>query len=84
MRHGEALQLDPHLPEQWKRVRLPLRFRGAFLRFDFRRRKDADEVGITVEKAPVTLLLDGQEREFRTGSHSLRRLRGQAWEVGPT
>ncbi len=79
MRRGEALQLDPHLPKAWKRVRLPLRFRGSRVRFDLRRRRGGDEVGIHIEKAPLTLLLDGEEREFRPGEHRLSRLDGQAW-----
>jgi kojibiose phosphorylase len=81
MRRGEALRLDPQLPKDWKRVRLPLRFRGAHLSLDLRRRRDGVEVGITVEKAPVTLLLDGAERELREGTYRLRRLNGQAWQV---
>ena len=81
MRRGEALRLDPQLPEAWKRVRLPLRFRGAHLSLDLRRRRAGVEVGITVEKAPVTLLLDGEEREFRPGTYRLRRPDGEAWQV---
>jgi hypothetical protein len=38
-------------------------------------------VGINVEKAPVTLQLDGQEREFRPGRHRLRRPNGRPWQV---
>ena len=45
MRRGEALRLDPQLPEAWKRVRLPLRFRGAQLHLDFRARKDGRRRG---------------------------------------
>ena len=73
MRRGEALRLDPQLPEAWKRVRLPLRFRGARLQLDLRARRGGVDVGITVEKAPVTLQLDGEERELRPGRHKLRR-----------
>jgi len=81
MRRGEALRLDPQLPSAWKRLRLPLRFRGAHLTFDLRRRRDGVEVGIRVAKAPVTLLLDEEERELRPGSYRLRRLNGRAWQV---
>jgi len=81
MRRGEALRLDPQLPEAWKRVRLPLRFRGAHLSLDLRRRRAGVEVGITVKKAPVTLLLDGAEREFPPGTYRLRRPDGEAWQV---
>ncbi len=81
MRRGEALRLDPQLPEAWKRVRMPLRFRGASLGLDLRRRKDGVDMGITVEKAPVTLRLGGEEKEFRPGTYRLRRLNGQGWQV---
>jgi hypothetical glycosyl hydrolase len=81
MRRGEALRLDPQLPEAWKRVRLPLRFRGARLSLDFRARKDGVDVGITVENAPVTLQLDGVEREFAPGRHQLRRRGGGPWHA---
>ncbi|HEX5641418.1 MAG TPA: glycosyl hydrolase family 65 protein [Thermoleophilia bacterium] len=81
MRRGEALRLDPQLPEAWKRVRMPLRFRGARLSLDLRARKDGVDVGITVENAPVTLQLDGVEREFPPGRHRLRRRGGGPWQV---
>ena len=81
MRRGETLRFDPQLPVAWKRVRLPLRFRGAHLNLDLRRRRDGIDVGITVEKAPVTLLLDGKEKELRPGTYRLRRLNGHAWQV---
>lgn len=79
-RRGEALRLDPHLPGAWRRVRLPLRFRGARAEFDLRRRKGGDEVGITVEGAPLTLLLDDAKRTLSTGKHRLRRADGQPWQ----
>jgi len=81
MRRGEALRLDPQLPKAWKRVRLPLRFRGSRLHLDFRARRDGVEVGITVDEAPVTLQLDGVERELSPGKHMLRRRNGEAWQV---
>jgi len=81
MRRGEALRLDPQLPKAWKRVRMPLRFRGARLGLDVRARKDGVDVGITVENAPVTLQLDGVEREFSPGRHQLRRRGGGPWQV---
>ena len=83
MRRGEALRLDPQLPKDWKRVRLPLRFRGATLHLDMRARKDGVDVGITVEKAPVTLQLDGEEQELSPGLHKLRRRNGRPWQVDP-
>jgi trehalose/maltose hydrolase-like predicted phosphorylase len=81
MRRGEALRLDPQLPDAWSRVRMPLRFRGARLHLDLRARKDGVDVGITVEEAPVTLQLDGVERELPIGTHALRRTNGGAWQV---
>jgi len=82
-RRNEALLLDPHLPPSWKRVRVPLRFRGARLEFDLRRRKAGVEVGITIERAAVRFVLDGVERELRPGRHRLRRTDGQAWQEVP-
>jgi trehalose/maltose hydrolase-like predicted phosphorylase len=81
MRRGESLRLDPQLPEAWERVRLPLRFRGAHLRLDIRAQKSGVDVGITVEKASVTLQLDGEERQFLPGRHRLRRRDGRPWQV---
>jgi kojibiose phosphorylase len=81
MRRGEALRLDPQLPKAWKRVRLPLRFRGARLHLDLRARRDGIDVGITVEEAPVTLQLDGVEHELSPGEHALRRRNGGVWQV---
>jgi trehalose/maltose hydrolase-like predicted phosphorylase len=80
-RRDEALLIDPHLPPQWKRVRVPLWFRGTRAEFDLRRSKHADHVGITVERAALTVLLDGVERQFSPGKHRLRRSDGCPWEV---
>ncbi len=80
MRRDEALLIDPHLPPAWKTVRFPLRFRGARLEFEVRGRKAADEVGITIERAPVRVILDGEERELRAGRHRFRRDHGAAWQ----
>jgi trehalose/maltose hydrolase-like predicted phosphorylase len=81
MRRGEALRFDPQLPKAWKRVRMPLRFRGARLALDIRARRDGVDVGITVEEAPVTLQLDGEDRELAIGTHTLRRKDGALWQV---
>lgn len=81
MRRGEALRLDPQLPEAWRRVRLPLRFRGARLHLDIRSRRGGVDVGITVQEAPVALRLDGVDREFFPGRHRLRRRNGSPWQV---
>jgi kojibiose phosphorylase len=80
-RRGEALRLDPQLPTAWRRVRMPLRFRGARLSFDLRARKRGVDVGITVQEAPVTLQLDGVDRRFAVGTYTLRRRGGGAWQV---
>ncbi len=81
MRRGETLRLDPQLPVAWQRVRLPLCFRGSRLHLDIRSRKLGVDVGITVERVPVTLQLDGVDREFSPGRHRLRRRNGEAWQV---
>jgi hypothetical protein len=39
------------------------------------------DVGITVEEAPVTLQLDGVDRELAVGAHTLRRKDGATWQV---
>ncbi len=80
-RRREALLIDPHLPPDWKRVRVPLWFRGARAEFDLHRTKHADHVGITVERAALTVLLDGEERSLPPGKHLLRRSDGGPWEV---
>jgi kojibiose phosphorylase len=79
-RRGEALLIDPHLPPAWKKVSVPLRFRGARAQFELRHRKAGDEVGITIERAALRVLLDGVERELRPGKHRLRRADGQPWQ----
>ncbi|PKN48948.1 MAG: glycoside hydrolase family 65, partial [Deltaproteobacteria bacterium HGW-Deltaproteobacteria-20] len=79
-RRDEALRIDPHLPPGWKSVRVPLQFRGARAVFDVRRRRSSDEVGITIERAPLTVLLDGIEHELQPGNHRLRRGDGEAWQ----
>ena len=82
-RRDQALLLDPHLPPAWSAVSVPLLFRGARLRFDFRRRGDGLDLGILVERAAVSLILDGVERQFHPGQHALRRVDPGVWrEVG--
>ncbi len=44
-------------------------------------RKHADHVGITVERAALRVLLDGEERSLSPGKHLLRRADGGPWEV---
>jgi kojibiose phosphorylase len=79
-RRDDALRIDPHLPPNWKSLRVPLRFRGARAVFDVRRRRSSDEVGIRIERSPLKVLLDGEERVLHPGEHRLRRIRGQAWQ----
>jgi kojibiose phosphorylase len=79
-RRDEALLVDPHLPPAWSAVSVPLLFRGARLRFDFRTCDDGLELGITVERAAVRLVFDGAEREFCCGRHTMRRGGAGAWQ----
>jgi trehalose/maltose hydrolase-like predicted phosphorylase len=79
-RRNEALLIDPHLPPAWKKVSVPLQFRGARAQFELRRRKAGDEVGITIARAALTVVLDGVERELRPGKYRLRRTDGQPWQ----
>ncbi len=78
-RRGEALMLDPHLPPQWTSLRVSLCFRGARLRFDFTARSGELEVGITVERAALRLLVGGSEHEYRPGDAHLVRDGSGAW-----
>ena len=79
-RRNEAMLIDPHLPPSWKKVRVPLWFRGARAEFEIRRRRAGDEVGITIERTSLRVILDGVERELRPGKHRLRRADGQPWQ----
>lgn len=79
-RRDQALLVDPHLPPTWNAVSVPLLFRGARLRFDFRTCDDGLELGITVERAAVRLIFDGVEREFHSGRHTMRRADDGAWQ----
>jgi hypothetical glycosyl hydrolase len=75
-RFGEALSVNPHLPKEWSRLAFPLRFRGSSLHFTFR----TDEVGITVEDAPLHALLVGEEMTLEIGEHHFERRTDGAWE----
>ena len=75
-RFGEALSVNPHLPKEWSRLAFPLRFRGSSLHFTFR----TDELGITVEDAPLTALLAGEEMTLEPGEHHFTRGADGAWE----
>jgi alpha,alpha-trehalose phosphorylase len=75
-RFGEALSINPHLPKEWTRLAFPLRFRGSSLHFTFR----ADELGISVEDAPLHALLAGEETTLELGEHHFRRSADDGWE----
>jgi hypothetical protein len=53
---------------------------GARVQFELRRRKAGDEVGITIERAALRVILDGVERELRPGKYRLRRADEQPWQ----
>ena len=82
-RRDEALRIDPHLPPHWKSLRVPLWFRGARAVFDVRHRRSSDEVGITIERAPLKVLLDGTEYVLHPGKHRLRRAKGKPGRRSP-
>jgi trehalose/maltose hydrolase-like predicted phosphorylase len=76
-RLDEALVVDPHLLPSWRRFSVPLWFRGARAVFDLEQPGD-DRVrrGITVEHAPLAVLLDGIEHTLEPGRY--RWVRHQA------
>ena len=75
-RYGEALSIDPHVPKEWSQLAFPLRFRGSSLRLTFK----ADEVGITVEGAPLPAILAGREMTLELGEHVFRRGADGGWD----
>ncbi len=80
-RRDEALLIDPHLPPAWTSASVPLLFRGSRAEFAFAQVEDGVEVGITVEDAPLTVLLGSEERVLAPGRFLLRRTNGRDWEV---
>jgi trehalose/maltose hydrolase-like predicted phosphorylase len=82
-RRDEVLLVDPHLPPAWTSVSVPLHFRGARLRFDYEARDDVLDLGISIEKAPVRVLLGGIEQDLHPGRYSLRRRHGGTWQEVP-
>ncbi|HOT23738.1 MAG TPA: glycosyl hydrolase family 65 protein [Thermoleophilia bacterium] len=82
-RVGESLVVDPALPPRWHRFSVPLCFRGARLEIEVRRQgrgaRAAERLGITVENAPVRVVLDGRERTLVAGRHLFRREEEGPW-----
>jgi kojibiose phosphorylase len=74
-RRDETLVIDPHLPPEWQKLRLPLRFRGARLQLDIAH----DRLGIVVTEASVHVVLDGREHTLRPGDHRFARVAGGVW-----
>mgnify|MGYP000545353144 CR=1 FL=1 len=66
---GEALRLDPRLPEAWRRLSFPVRWRGARLAVDASRA----ELRLTLD-GPVALALGaGRARRLEAGRYLSRR-----------
>jgi kojibiose phosphorylase len=79
-RRDEALVIDPNLLPSWRRLSVPLWFRGARAHFDLEQAGARRvQVGITVEHAPLTVVLGGVERRLAPGSHLWVR-DGATWE----
>jgi trehalose/maltose hydrolase-like predicted phosphorylase len=78
-RVGEALRVDPHLPEQWPRLTFALQFRGARLRLEI----TAQELALTVDEAPVTLVLGRRRRRLAPGAYRFVRRPRKVWEEAP-
>ncbi len=79
-RLDEALVVDPHLLPSWRHFSVPLWFRGARAVFDLEQvGDDRVRLGITVEHAPLAVLLDGVERMLEPGRYRWVR-RGANWE----
>jgi trehalose/maltose hydrolase-like predicted phosphorylase len=75
-RRGEALGVDPHLPAPWKRLRVPLRFRGARVLLDIRRTR----LGINVEEARLHLVLGRRRLVLSPGEHRFVRGPRGGWK----
>jgi len=72
---GEALAVDPHLPEEWSRLAFPLRFRGSTLRLSL----EHERLGITVEDVPLSAILAGHRLVLQPGEHCFERVAGAGW-----
>ena len=75
-RVGEALKLDPHLPDEWPELCFALRFRGARLRVAARR----DRLEVSVAEAPATLVVGRRKRRLAPGTHRFARGPRGAWK----
>jgi trehalose/maltose hydrolase-like predicted phosphorylase len=75
-RVGESLMIDPHLPSMWPRLTFALRFRGARLRFEI----TAQELAVTVDDGPVTLVLGRRRRRLASGTYRFIRRPRKVWE----
>ena len=83
-RRGEALAVEPALPPSWRRFSVPLWFRGSRLEIEVRRRGRSpqtatERLGITVEEAPVWVVLDGVEQALAPGRHRFTRKGRGPW-----
>jgi trehalose/maltose hydrolase-like predicted phosphorylase len=78
-RHGDALVLHPHLPEHWKSLRFPLRFRGARLEVW----TDGAILRVQVEHAAVDVVIGRTAAHLEPGPHTYVRGRGGIWKEKP-
>ena len=78
-RADESLAIEPRLPSTWHRFSVPLRFRGARLLLDVRKSRGGEWLSLTVDEAPIRVVLDGRECELPIGVHRYRRDDGP-WE----
>ncbi len=78
-RVDESLAIEPTLPSSWRRFSVPLRFRGSRLVLDVRKSRGGERLTLTVEEAPVDVVLDGRAHTLAVGVHRYRRDDGP-WE----
>jgi quercetin dioxygenase-like cupin family protein len=78
-RQGDALVLHPHLPEHWKSLRFPLRFKGARLEVW----TDGATLKVQVEGAPVDAVIGRTPAYLERGAHTYVRGRGGIWRKKP-
>jgi len=65
---GDALQVDPVLPDTWSALEIRVQFRGAAVRLGI----EADEIVVTAS-APIALLVDGRRINCATGETRVAR-----------
>jgi trehalose/maltose hydrolase-like predicted phosphorylase len=78
-RHGDAVVLHPHLPEHWKSLRFPLRFRGARLEVW----TDGKTLKVQVEGAAVDAVIGRTAAHLECGAHTYVRGRRGIWNERP-